>query len=95
MKIRQPTWLILMPFLAGSLPGADRPLGNIDQEQSTFEKTLASDPRNKPALFMLGLIYEKKGQTANALRIWQSYVAVETDPQQRAIAQKHIHQLSQ
>jgi cytochrome c-type biogenesis protein CcmH/NrfG len=69
--------------------------GQVDQSQNAFEKASSLDPRNPNALYMLGLIYEKKHQKQEALRVWKNYLAVESDPSERAIAEKHIHLLSQ
>jgi len=68
---------------------------DIDKVQAAFEEVLSQDPRNRDALFMLGLIYEKKRRTPDALRVWKQYRSIETDAEKRGIAEKHIHQLSQ
>src|SRR5262245_54653710 len=78
-------WATLSPVLHAETPET------IDQTQSHYEKALSSDPKDKEAMFVLGLIYEKKGQKDKALQMWRGYQAAETDPHQREIAQKHIH----
>ena len=74
---------------------AYRKMGRIDQARNAFEKASSLNPKEKDALFMLGLIYESKGQTDAAQKAWTSYLAAETDSEKRALAQKHIHHLSQ
>src|SRR5689334_3271556 len=74
---------------------AYRKLNKIDQAQSAFEKVVALSPNNKDATFMLGLIYESKNMKAEAEKAWKNYMATETDPEKRAIAEKHIHHLTQ
>jgi cytochrome c-type biogenesis protein CcmH/NrfG len=74
---------------------AYRDAHNLDQAQNAFQRVLNLEPQNPDALYMLGLIYEKKGQTQEALRSWRQYLIVEKDPARRAIAEKHVHLLSQ
>jgi cytochrome c-type biogenesis protein CcmH/NrfG len=74
---------------------AYRKLDKIDQSQNAFEKAALLNPQAKDAYFMLGLIYESKHQKAEAEKAWKSYLAVEKDPEKRAVAEKHIHHLSQ
>jgi len=72
---------------------AYRKLDQVDQAQAAFEKAASLNPRSEDAYYMLGLIYEKKGQKSQALSVWKNYLAAETDPIKRSVAQKHIHQL--
>lgn len=74
---------------------AYRKVDQLDKAQAAFEKVSALDANNKDSLYMLGLIYEKKQQKADALKVWKHYLIIETDPEKRAVADKHIHQLSQ
>jgi tetratricopeptide (TPR) repeat protein len=74
---------------------AYRKLDQIDKAQEAFEKTTALNPKAKDAFFMLGIIYESKHRNADAVQAWKSYMAIETSPDKRDIAQKHIHHLSQ
>ena len=74
---------------------AYRKTNHIDQAQSAFEKAVSLNPHAKDANFMLGIIYESKHMTAEAEMAWENYMAAETDPEKRAIAEKHIHHLSQ
>lgn len=74
---------------------ANRKLDRIDKAQEAFEKASSLDPRNQESLYMLGLIYEKKDRKADALRVWKQYLEVSTNPEKRAVAEKHIHHLSQ
>src|SRR5438552_1178611 len=74
---------------------AYRKVDQMDQAQNAFQKVISLDPRNRDALFMLGLIYEKKHQAQDALNAWKQYLPLETDPAKRAVAEKHIHLLSQ
>jgi len=74
---------------------AYRKLGKIDQAQNAFEKAVALNPRETNAFYMLGLIYESKHMTSQAQQAWKNYLAAETNSDQRAIAQKHIHHLNQ
>ncbi len=74
---------------------ARRKMGQIDAAKDAFEKAAALDPKNQDALYMLGLIYEAKGQHPDALRVWKQYLPTATDPSKRAVAENHIHQLSQ
>ncbi len=95
MKVLGTLIILFLSPAAGftSDPGVEA--ADIDKVQAAFEKALAANPQNKEALYMLGLIYEKKHQTPAALQTWENYRALETDPEKREIAQKHIHQLSQ
>jgi len=74
---------------------AYRKQGNLPQACEAFEKAISLDPQNQESLFMLGLLYEKSNKTSEALRVWKQYLATSTDPDKRAMAEKHIHQLSQ
>lgn len=74
---------------------AYRKLEKIDQAQNAFEKVVALNPGSADPYFMLGLIYESKHQNAQAGEAWKKYLAAETNPEKRAIAEKHIHHLSQ
>jgi cytochrome c-type biogenesis protein CcmH/NrfG len=74
---------------------AYRKADQLDQAQSAFQKALSLKPKSREALSMLALIYEKKQQKTEALRLWKSYAETETDPHRRDMAEKHIHQLSQ
>ena len=74
---------------------AYRKMGNMDQAQAAFEKASSLNPREPDAFYMLGLIYESKHQTQAAEKAWKDYLAAETDSSKRAIAEKHIHHLSQ
>jgi len=74
---------------------AYRKADQIDQAQSAFQKTLSLDPNNREAMAMLALINEKKNQKSEAIRLWKNYLAIETDPTKRDMAEKHIHVLSQ
>src|SRR5689334_16963575 len=67
---------------------AYRKAEQLDKAQSSFEKALSLDANSKEALSMLGLIYEKKRQNPDALKMWQRYLALETDPNKRAMAEK-------
>ncbi len=74
---------------------AYRKAGQIDQAQSAFEKAVTLNPRSTDPYFMLGLIYESKNLNDKAQDAWQKYLSGETDPTKRAMAEKHIHHLSQ
>lgn len=74
---------------------ANRKLDRIDRAQEAFEKAVALSPGNQDALYMLGLIYEKKEMKAEALKTWKQYLAVSTNPEKKTVAEKHIHHLSQ
>jgi cytochrome c-type biogenesis protein CcmH/NrfG len=74
---------------------AYRKTEKMDQAQAAFEKTVALNPRATDALYMLGLIYEKKQDTSAAQKAWKDYLAAETNSDKRAVAEKHIHHLSQ
>jgi cytochrome c-type biogenesis protein CcmH/NrfG len=74
---------------------AYRKLENISQAQQAFEKVTALSPGEKSAYFMLGLIYESRRNAAAARSAWTTYLSLETDPEKRAVAVKHIHHLSQ
>ena len=87
--------LIFLMSGPGIAVEAGNPIPDINKIQAAYEQVLKLNPRNTDALFMLGLIYEKKRQTQEALRIWRQYLTVETHPAERAVAEKHIHQLSQ
>ncbi len=83
------------PELWVHLGFAYRKVGDIDNAQNAFQKALTLEPNNRESLSMLALIYEKKQQKPAALQSWKSYLAIETDPSKREMAEKHIHQLSQ
>jgi cytochrome c-type biogenesis protein CcmH/NrfG len=87
--------LLLACLLAPLQTVAGESGGNIDEVQAAVEQAVAANPQNRDALYMLGLIYEKKHQVPDALRTWRRYLAVETDPARRSVAEKHIHLLSQ
>jgi cytochrome c-type biogenesis protein CcmH/NrfG len=74
---------------------AYRKISQIDKAQTAFEKATSLSPNMKDAYFMLGLIYESKHMDEQAQKAWKSYMTAETDPDRRAIAQKHIHHLAQ
>ena len=74
---------------------ARQKLGDTDAAQQAFGKAAALDPKNLDALYMLGLIDEKKHQTQEAIRVWKQYLAASPRPEKRELAEKHIHQLSQ
>ena len=66
-----------------------------DKAQTAFEKASTLDPHSSDAFYMLGLIYESKHQTEDARKAWQSDMSVETDAAKRAVAEKHLHHLSE
>lgn len=74
---------------------AHRKLDRLDQALAAFEKAATLDPKNEDALYMMGLIYEKKEMKAEALRTWGQYLKVSTNAEKKAVAEKHIHHLSQ
>lgn len=74
---------------------AQRKLDRLDAAQAAFEKAAGLKPDNEDALYMLGLIYEKKEMKADALRVWKKYLSVSTNPEKKSVAEKHIHHLSQ
>ena len=74
---------------------AYRKAGQINDAQKAFEKVTLLNPQSREAYSMLGLIYESKHMTPEAKKAWEQYLATETDAEKRAIAQKHIHHLSQ
>jgi cytochrome c-type biogenesis protein CcmH/NrfG len=73
----------------------DRKLDKVDGAQAAFERAASLNPRNANAHFMLGLIYEKKRQTARALAAWEACRAAASDGKMREIADKHIGLLRQ
>ena len=74
---------------------AYRKTDNIDKARSAFEKASALNPQEKDAYYMLGLIYESQHNTTAAQKAWKDYLAAETNADKRAVAEKHIHHLSQ
>jgi cytochrome c-type biogenesis protein CcmH/NrfG len=72
-----------------------RKLEKISLAQTAFEKVAALNPREKDAYFMLGLIYEKQHKSEAAKKVWETYLSLEKDVGKRAVAEKHIHHLSQ
>ena len=74
---------------------AYRKSGDIDQAQKAFTQAATLSPQDPDSLYMLGLIAESTHQTADALRWWKKYVAVETDPAKKAVGENHIHHLTQ
>ena len=83
------------PELCLHLGFAYRKMNKIDQAQAAFEKAAGLAPNAKDAYFMLGLIYESKNMKQEGEEAWKKYLAAETDPEKRALAEKHIHHLSQ
>lgn len=73
---------------------AHHKLGDIDAAQKAFEKSADLNPKNANALYMLGLIYEKKNMTAEALKAWKAVQEVSDDEWRRNVAGKHIHHLN-
>ena len=69
-------------------------LEKADEAQRAFESTVSLDPRKAIAHYMLGLIYEKKGLTAQALAAWRACLDSTQDPRMRDTAIRHIHHLS-
>lgn len=74
---------------------AYRKMEKIDQARQAFEKVTALNPHQTDAYYMLGLIYESQHNTAAAQKAWKEYLASETNADKRAVAEKHIHHLSQ
>ena len=74
---------------------AYRKMDKIDQARQAFEKASALNPHERDAYYMLGLIYESQHNTAAAQKVWKEYLSAETDANKRAVAEKHIHHLSQ
>ncbi len=72
---------------------ADNKLNDVDGAQTAFEKAAALNPQNVDALYMLGLIYEKKKMTNEALKAWNSVLAISEEKWRRDVAGKHIHHL--
>jgi cytochrome c-type biogenesis protein CcmH/NrfG len=69
-------------------------LEDVDGAQRAFEKSAVLNPRNADALYMLGLIYEKKKMTSEALKSWKAFLDISQDPWKRDVAVKHIHHLN-
>jgi len=74
---------------------AYKKMGKIDQARQAFEKVTALNPHESDSFYMLGLIYESQHNSTAAQKAWKEYLAAETDANKRAIAEKHIHHLSQ
>jgi cytochrome c-type biogenesis protein CcmH/NrfG len=74
---------------------AYRKAGQIDDAQSAFEKAVFLNPKEQDAYYMLGLIYESKHMDTEAKKAWEQYLGSETNPERRAVAEKHIHHVSQ
>jgi cytochrome c-type biogenesis protein CcmH/NrfG len=74
---------------------AYRKMDKLDQARQAFEKVAALNPHETDSYYMLGLIYESQHNKAAALKVWKEYLAAETNPDKRAVAEKHIHHLSQ
>src|SRR5262249_49559190 len=70
-------------------------LSDVDGAQAAFEKAVALNPRNADALYMLGLIYEKKKMTAEALKTWNALLTATDDKWKHDVAEKHIHHLNE
>lgn len=87
--------LLLTMFVAVPTSAQAADAEDINTVQSMHEKSLAANPKDLNSLFVLALVYEKKDQKAQALQMWQRYLAVETQPERRAVAEKHIHLLKQ
>ena len=69
-------------------------LGKADEAQRAFESAVSLDPKKAIAHYMLGLVYEKKGLTAQALAAWKACLENTQDPRMRDTAVRHIHHLS-
>ena len=74
---------------------AYRKTDDLPRAQAAFEKALVLNPKSTESLYMLGMIYESKGQKAEAQKTWNTYLTLENDATKRAVAEKHIHHLSQ
>jgi cytochrome c-type biogenesis protein CcmH/NrfG len=74
---------------------AYRKMEMMDQARQAFEKVAALNPHETDAYYMLGLIYESQHNKAAAQKAWKDYLAAEANPDKRAVAEKHIHHLSQ
>src|SRR5271155_2778958 len=65
-------------------------MGDLDAAQASFEKVVALDPAETGAYYMLGLLYEKKGNKAKAAEAWQSCIVHSKDPGLLSVARKHL-----
>lgn len=68
-------------------------INEVDKAQEAFENVIKLDPKNDKAYFMLGLIYEKKKMTAQAIDAWQKCLNYTQNPEIKRTAQKHLDYL--
>ena len=73
---------------------ANHKLGDTDAAQAAFEKAASLDPSDGDAFYMLGLIYEKKKMTAEAVQAWKNVLNVSKDKRKRDVAEKHLRNLN-
>jgi len=69
-------------------------LKQADDAQRAFETAVSLDPKKAVAHYMLGLIYEKKGMTSQAIAAWKACLENAGDPQMRNTAERHLHHLT-
>jgi len=68
-------------------------LEKADDAQRAFENAVRLNPKRPIAQYMLGLIYEKKGETQKAITAWQACLENAVEERLRETARKHLHYL--
>ncbi len=69
-------------------------LGMISDSQRAFKEAVKINPHLTEGHYMLGLIYEYKKETKEALAEWQECLKWATDPETKNTALTHIHHIS-
>lgn len=65
-------------------------LGEADDAQRMFEKTISINPEDASAHFMLAILYEKKKERRKAILAWNRVLETCPYPSMHAIARKHL-----
>lgn len=68
-------------------------LKKVDDAQRAFENAARLNPKRPIAQYMLGLIYEKKGETKKAITAWEACLENAAEERLRETARKHLHYL--
>ncbi|HKE16506.1 MAG TPA: tetratricopeptide repeat protein [Kofleriaceae bacterium] len=67
--------------------------GNLDDARRKFQTAVDIAPRFAPAHRGLGLVYERAGQKALAIRSWQTYLRIAPDAPDAALIRARLERL--
>jgi regulator of sirC expression with transglutaminase-like and TPR domain len=68
--------------------------GKLDEARRVFQTAVDLAPRFAPAHRGLGLVYEREGQRARAIRSWQAYLRIAPDAPDAPLIRARIERLS-